>query len=379
MALGIGISGPRGGSGGGGGTLTIGVFSDAGHTTPITSADFGDTVYINITTSIASPTEYRFLIFESSIIGNYTLQAGATLSYTIASFNDLIIFAEAEDGSTVAAALAPFDLTINADADANAYISAHNTASGTTMAGTQQEVVQETFKRLKGIGTSFGSNLFAKLLSANGELYAFTPVSSAVVSLPTIAIDWIEPSVLSTIVGFVPSDVANDGVTGGSGKYLALKRAPSDYSQNSISLHAFSRTAGLAGFYNITPIGASDSASLGGNRCYFYASTSYGSVHLNAVSTSVINAASDGLISVNRANASTQEKYIDGLLVGSGAVASTTPSTNTFYGFAVHAGATSFSNFSGKLAMICNADSFTANELTDWNEVWQYFTANMNN
>jgi len=381
MSLGIGIGGMLNSGGGGGSTptLTIGVFSDAGLTNPITSADFGDTVYINLTTSIAAPTEYRFLIFESSIIGNYTLQVGATLAYTIASFNDLIIFAEAEDGTISACALNSFDLTINADADANAYISAHNTASGTTMEGTQQEVVQETFKRLKGIGTSFGSNLFAKLLAANGELYAFTPVSSAVVSLPTIAIDWIEPSVLSTIVGFVPSDVANDGVTGGSGKYLALKRAPSDYSQNDISIHAFSQTAGLTGFTNITPIGASDNSGLGGNRSYFYASTTYGAFAANTTSATRIDAASDGLFSINRDNASTHEKYIDGLLIGSGSLTSTTPSTNTFYGFAVHAGATSYSNFSGKLAMICNADSFTANELTDWNEVWQYFTANMNN
>jgi len=378
--IGVGCGSPRGGgSGGGGGTLTIGVYSDIGLTNPITSADFGDTVYINLTTSIASPTEYRFLIFESSIVGNYTLQAGATLAYTIASFNDLIIFAESEDGSTVSAALAPFDLSINEDVNATAYISAHNAASGTTMAAAQQLAVQGTFQRLKGSGTSFGSNLFAKLSASNGELYAFTPVSSAVVSLPTISIDWIEPSVLSTIVGFVPSDVSNDGVTGGSGKYLALKRAPSDYSQNDISLHAFSRNAGLTGFSNITPIGASDNSSLGGNRSYFYASTSYGAFSANTTSFTRIDAASDGLISINRDNATTHEKYIDGLLIGSGSLTSTTPSTNTFYGFAAHTGATSFSHFSGKLAMLCNADSFTANELTDWNEVWQYFTTNMNN
>jgi len=376
--IGVGCGSPRGG-GSGGGTLTIGVFSDAGLTTPITSADFGDTVYINLTTSIAAPTEYRFLIFESSVVGNYTLQAGATLAYTVASFTDLIIFAEAENENTVAAALIPFDLTINADADANAYIAAHNTASGSTMAASQQEVVQSTFQRLKGIGTTFGSNLFAKLTTSNGELYAFTPVSSAVVSLPTIGIDWIDPSTPSNIVGFVPSDVSNDGVTGGAGKYLELKRAPSDYGQNDLSIHAFSQTSGLTGFANITPIGASDSTGLGGNRSYFYASTTFGAFSANTTSFTRIDDASDGLISINRDNSATHEKYINGVLIGSGAIASTTPSTNTFYGFAVHAGATSFSNFSGKLAMVCNADSFTTNELTDWNDVWQYFTTNMNN
>lgn len=376
--IGVGCGSPRGG-GSGGGSLTIGVFSDAGLTTPITSADFGDTVYINLAASIAAPTEYRFLIFESSVVGNYTLQAGATLAYTIASFNDLIVFAEAEDGTTVAAALTPFDLTINADADANAYIAAHNTASGSTMAAAQQEVVQGTFQRLKGSGTTFGSNLFAKLTSSNGELYAFTPVSSAVVSLPAIAIDWVDPSTLSTIVGFVPSDVSNDGVTGGAGKYLELKRAPSDYGQNDLSIHAFSQSSGLTGFNNITPIGASDSASLAGNKSYFYASTSYGAFSANTASFTRLDAASDGLISINRDNSATHEKYINGLLIGSGTIASTTPSTNTFYGFAAHAGSTSFSNFSGKLAMVCNANSFTTNELTDWNDVWQYFTTNMNN
>ena len=45
------------------------IFSDVGLTNPITSADFGATVYINLTTSIAAPTEYRFLLFKDSIDG----------------------------------------------------------------------------------------------------------------------------------------------------------------------------------------------------------------------------------------------------------------------------------------------------------------------
>jgi hypothetical protein len=49
MALGIGISGPRGGGGGASPTLTLGVFSDAGYTIPVASLAYGATAYIKLT------------------------------------------------------------------------------------------------------------------------------------------------------------------------------------------------------------------------------------------------------------------------------------------------------------------------------------------
>jgi hypothetical protein len=60
MALGIGISGPRGGGGGAIPSLSIEVYSDAGFTTPIISDQFGQTVYIKAV-STGSVTSYLFI------------------------------------------------------------------------------------------------------------------------------------------------------------------------------------------------------------------------------------------------------------------------------------------------------------------------------
>ena len=63
MSLAIGITGGRFG---GGGTpvpsVTLGVFSDAGHTTPITQADFGETIYIKAVVTGITATGYWLYI-----------------------------------------------------------------------------------------------------------------------------------------------------------------------------------------------------------------------------------------------------------------------------------------------------------------------------
>ena len=376
MALGIGISGPRGGGGGAIPSLSIEVFSDAGLTIPITSADFGDTVYINITTSISSPTEYRFLIFESSIIGNYTLQAGATLAYTISSFNDLIIFAESEDGVSVAAALTPFELTINSDADANAYVAKHNSLSGITMAVPQKAAVQWVYQALKGYGTTFGSDLWTKLVTSNSEIYAFTPVSSVVASLPTMAIDWIDTATPCTIVGFTPSDVANDGVTGGNGKYLIMKTAPSDFGQNDAGADAFGRTT-LSGFSANSAIGSNKGANGDTEGTLIFISNNTFIDKVNSVNTARVNTNGIGMHSVNRVLSTQSQFWFNGVLYPKTST-STTPSTSKFYGFSTNANGTPWRNINGKLAMLSARCGFTNNEMNDWNEIWQYFAAHMN-
>ena len=374
---GIGITGGRFSSGGGGSaSITIGVFSDAGLTNPITSADFGDTVYINLTTSIASPTEYRFLIFESSVIGNYTLQAGATLSYTISSFNNLIVFAESEDGVSVAAALTPFELTINADVDANAYINAHNTASGLTMGVVQQEAIQGLFQRLKGVGTTYGSDLWSLLLASNSEIYSFCPVDDSTVSIPAYAIDLVNPSIAAVWNGFIPTDYTVTGVTGGVGKYLAMKRSPSDFGQNNIGIHVYSRTT-VAGLSN-TGIGASSAGDISGNRAFVFVSTNYGYYAANDTPDNLFNTSTLGLISAQRIVSTSKEKYLNGVLVNIASVASTTPTTNKFYGFANNGNGTASRALTGcELALIAATCSFTINEMYDFYEAIQYYQTNV--
>jgi hypothetical protein len=84
MALGIGISGPRGGGGGATPpTLTIGVYSDAGLTTAITTAVYGETVYFNILASTpAIVTTYGFALPNDILGTSYNIVEQATSTYT---------------------------------------------------------------------------------------------------------------------------------------------------------------------------------------------------------------------------------------------------------------------------------------------------------
>jgi len=353
-------------------TLTIGVFNSLGD--PVTTADFGEVLTVTLTTSIAAPTEYRFLIFKNGIQGVATVQAGNTLLYTVDSFTDIMIYAEAKDATSVAAAISVFEVSINADADANAYIVKHNALSGLVMAAVQQDVVKITYAKMKGIGTTNGSNLHAKLLACSGEVYAFTPVSSAVVSLPTIAIDWIETAIPATIVGFVVGDVSNDGVTSGAGKYLQMKRAPSDFGQNDVGADTYSRLNS----YNSPGmrVGAYNGNMTNGvffSGEYEGCNSSYGNSALNQV----------GLTSINRLLSTKYARFVNGFQVSERLVVSTPPPSLKYYGFAVNRDGAPETNFGrkfvGKLTMVSARCGFTANEMADWSEVWNYFQANMNN
>jgi hypothetical protein len=93
-----------GGSGGGGGgaTLTIGVFSDAGLTTPVTSGNYGSTVYIKANPTGITPTSYTFSIDGST--DKIVTQAGDTYAWTIDIVGAVSITARASDGVSVAVA-----------------------------------------------------------------------------------------------------------------------------------------------------------------------------------------------------------------------------------------------------------------------------------
>jgi len=355
-------------------TLTIGVFNSLGD--PVTTADVGEVLTIELTTSIVAPTEYRFFIFEGSLQGVATIQAGNTITFTVNSPLYVMIYAEAKDATSVTASLNVFEVSINGDVSANTYIAKHNDLSGLTMAAAQQAVVHTTYQMLKGNGTTYGSNLHAKLVACNGEVYAFTPVSSAVVSLATIAIDWIETAIPCTIVGFTLADVANNGVTGASGKYLILKRSPSNFGQNDGGVHAFSRTA-LTGTFSIaigaTTFGISSSGSL------LNISTDQTYSFLNTSATNHYASSGLGMFSVIRNNAANLQLYDDGVLIASQTRASLTPTTNKFYAFAHNDNGTPIRPFLGKLPLVSDTCAFTGQELIDWNEIWAYYTTNMNN
>jgi hypothetical protein len=110
---GIGIIGGRfGGGSSGGGSLTIGVFSDAGHTTPITQADFGETIYIKAVVTGITATDY-WLYIDNGIEAKVSdTNATGEFSYTIDLTGTLSIAMIAADASNGVADSEPFAFTV---------------------------------------------------------------------------------------------------------------------------------------------------------------------------------------------------------------------------------------------------------------------------
>lgn len=96
-------------------SLTIGVFSDAGYTTPVTGGAFGDTVYIKLYESNIVPTGFTISFNGGS--DKVINQAGATYTWVIDVKGTVTINASARDGSDGVANATAFTFTTT-----NAYI-----------------------------------------------------------------------------------------------------------------------------------------------------------------------------------------------------------------------------------------------------------------
>ena len=96
-------------------SLTIGVFSDAGYTTPVTGGAFGDTVYIKLYESNITPTGFTISFNGGS--DKVINQAGGTYTWVIDVKGTVTINASARDGSDGVANATAFTFTTT-----NAYI-----------------------------------------------------------------------------------------------------------------------------------------------------------------------------------------------------------------------------------------------------------------
>tara|TARA_R110000803_G_C11960847_1_gene318682 strand:+ start:288 stop:1298 length:1011 start_codon:yes stop_codon:yes gene_type:complete len=110
--IGVGCGSPSGGGGGATPTLSVGVFSDAGHTTPVTTASFGDSIYIKATVAGITATTYYLYIDNgnNSILpvtngtGEFTYNVNLSVTLSIAMI--------ATDAANGVADSEPFALTV---------------------------------------------------------------------------------------------------------------------------------------------------------------------------------------------------------------------------------------------------------------------------
>ena len=376
---GIGIVGviAGGGGGAGGATLEIGVYSDAGLTTPITTANFGDTIYIKSTVTGITPTEYRFFVFETASNGVATVQVGNSISHDITSFTELVIYAEAKDASVAAAAFTSFEVTINQDVDATAFINAHNTLSGLTMGALQQQVVQGTFQLLKGVGTTFGSDLWTIFKNSGTRIFPYTPVNDSTVSINAYGLDMIQLQ-SQTFYGFLPSDFNVTGLKGGSSKYTKTGMYTTVFGLNNIGGDMYRRTTlnGLEMSFGTMTSNNWNTATDGYSLWPRYS----GGIYTHANSQWVGTLASNGIghTAMQRTSSSNISIYRNGVLGANFTKTSVAQSALEIFGHAINSTVGSIYNDSAEIAWLCPArPSLTANEMADYYEVVKYYQENI--
>lgn len=357
--------------------ISVTFYSDPGLTTNITSADFGDTVYIAATASGQTPTEYRFFIGADP---NYTItvQPGASISHTINSFSDVDVYVESTDGATAPALVAAAQLTVNADADALAFIAAHNSNTGSTMGALQQQAVQGFFQRLKGSSTSNGSDIWA-VISADPDarIFPMVPINDSTASYDGYKLDCVNLA-NGSYHNFITSDLSVEGVKGGTGKYFNAGVAPSAFGQNDISVHYYSRT-NIEGNYR--DVGASDAASYSTKQLAVTANRS-GQYRFDINNTGLLSnyagaSSTLGFYSAVRDGATSSYLYRNGALVGTSTSSSVAPTASNVYFHTHNMGGTLFQTSVRQLCFYAVLPALTSTELMDLQEAVQWFQANV--
>lgn len=337
---------PSGGSGGG---ASVAVVLD--DDTP----KLGQSVTITATATGITPTSYTFYLPQQDGSFETVTQAGNTYAWAVSKYGNFTVAVTATDGSSEGSGSATG--TTTGDADADAFIAAHNTATGGTMDSTMEANTLGFFLRLKGINTTYNENVFSQLLAANAELYPMLPDDVSNASISGYSINAIDPTRNVTMVGFVAGDATVNGLTGGTGKYMIMNNAPSDYGQDDVGVSAYIRTSSLA-----VPIGGGDGdANDNTSGVAIFAGWSSDRVLIKCNSEDYITLSTATKTSFNTGFISTQRNKSDRFGVAADGDAfdvaflpSLTPSNQPFYGMAMNNNGTPARNYTDSVSCLIN-------------------------
>jgi hypothetical protein len=346
-------------------SLTIGVYSDVGLTNPITTANFDDTIYIKLTATDITPTLYRFYVSSDGVDGIELFeQAGNTLAYNVFGLQDVVIYAEATDGSSIGAALTNTTITVT-DTNADAFIAAHNTLSSLSMGSVQQQCVQDTYRMLKGSNTPNGNDLFAyHTANANTRFFPIIPVDDSTVNIAGYTLD-IFHLATGSYGGFVLGDFSVNGVTGGNTKYFDSGASPSSLPIDNISCAIYSRT-NFSGFD--ADFGATDVANSLNNSVRCETNNNFGMrFSLNdSTNTSVLVIDSLGLRLLNRVSTIKKGLDVNKLFGYQYVVATTSSPTATTYFHFINGYTTVFYYSRRQLCLYWQALGMSTSQIEDW-------------
>jgi hypothetical protein len=156
-------------------TLTIGVFSDAGHTTPITETDIGVTAYILATPTGSTPDNYLFFSYDGTLIKKIGEQAGGSISWTpTTSLTNGSIYAVASDSVGGDKSWNNVDFDVNGDPDALAFILAAGITDSTQILAIDELVNQlkaySIWSKFKAIYPFVGGTAFSHKFNLKNPL-----------------------------------------------------------------------------------------------------------------------------------------------------------------------------------------------------------------
>jgi hypothetical protein len=266
------------------------------------------------------------------------------------------------------------------DIDVTNFITAHETATGETMEDIQRAAICGFVARLKGTGTTNGSNLWSSMVSRGARLFPLCPISDIKGNALAYQMDLISASSLGTYNNFIAGDFLPTGVKAISptGKYFDSGALMSSYDFNDVSIGLYNRdnrlstTVYAAGTYDgtvSTDIALRQSSSV---------SIGYGvndSISLRNVNS--LN--NDGLIITNRTSTSSINVSRNNITIDT--FASTRFAPSAIYNLYFHAlnniGSAAVSSDYELSMYIVGSKSFTSDELTDFNESVQWYQQNV--
>ena len=252
------------------------------------------------------------------------------------------------------------------DADALAFISAHQTNTGVSMGSVQKTAINNLYKRLKGQGTPNNSNLLAMAVTNGARIYPLCPINDSTANELAYELDMVSNGALKGVYNsFVSGDFTPQGVIGGIGKWFDSGRNATNFSISNVSHWVYSRTNSVV---TTTEIGTNSRTQL-----ELLVSGNLSRIRINDVTTqSVSNTDSRGFFGISR-NGTTKYYIRNGVRTTVGTVATTSSSTTISF-HSANSGGVPNNESSRQLSFyIVGLSDLTQNEIDDLYESVQNY------
>lgn len=129
------------------------------------------------------------------------------------------------------------------DDDALAFILAHEASTGLSMGGVQKSAINNLYRRLKGQGTTHGSNLHSMAVTNGARIFPLCPTDNTTASANAYKLDLVSNGANSgTYNNFVSGDFTPQGVIGGATKFFNSGINATNYSLTNVSYGCYIRS-----------------------------------------------------------------------------------------------------------------------------------------